>query len=125
MNAIPGPRTAFIRQIPGLGWSLGLAWGLLFLGCASAQKIDWNSRLGHYTYDQAVLELGPSDKLAELTDGTKVGEWLLQRGLARGSFYTVTGPWVQHYAAPPSPDYFLRLTFDPGGKLKEWRKVVK
>ncbi|MEK7686328.1 MAG: hypothetical protein AAB466_12995 [Verrucomicrobiota bacterium] len=126
MNATTGCRNGLSRTLSDLGrMSLGLVLGLLVFGCASTQKIDWNSRVGNYTYDQVVLEFGPADKLAELTDGTKVGEWLLQRGSARGSFYAVTGHWVQHYSHPPSPDYFLRLTFDPKGKLREWRKVVK
>ena len=47
---------------------------LLFLGialsaCKSTPKIDWNGRVGNYTYDQAVMELGPPDKTATLSDG--------------------------------------------------------
>ena len=32
-------------------------FGMLFEGCKTAPKIDWNSRIGNYTYDQAVAEL--------------------------------------------------------------------
>src|SRR5262245_31305974 len=56
---------------------LFLIW---LLGCATAPKIDWNSRIGNYNYDQAVLEMGPADRSAALTDGTKVVEWLTARG---------------------------------------------
>lgn len=44
-------------------------------GCAT-HRVDWNSRVGHYTFDQAVTELGPPDKQAKLTDGQLVAEWI-------------------------------------------------
>ena len=44
----------------------------LTTGCKTAPKIDWNSRVGNYTYDQAVAELGPPDKSAKLSDGKTV-----------------------------------------------------
>ena len=52
---------------------------LLLAGCVTPQ-IDWAARVGNYTYDQAVMEFGPPDKLAKLSDGSTVVEWLLQRG---------------------------------------------
>ena len=63
---------------------LELALCLFLVGCAST-KIDWNSRIGNYTYDQAVTELGPPDKQAKLTDGTVVAEWMTRRGYSGGS----------------------------------------
>ncbi len=50
----------------------------LAVGCATS-KIDWAGRVGTYTFDQAVLDLGPPDKQAKLTDGTVVAEWLTRR----------------------------------------------
>ena len=41
----------------------------LLAGCVT-QKIDWAARVGHFTFDQAVLEFGPPDKHAKLDDGT-------------------------------------------------------
>jgi hypothetical protein len=114
-------------------WScLLLAWcaaALVLTGCAT-NRTDWNTRIGSYTYDQAVLEFGPPDRIATLTDGTKVGEWLTSRGYSRGSFATYGGfyygdPWVHYYPEPRSPDHFLRLTFSPDGILQAWRKVYK
>src|ERR1043166_8539424 len=84
---------------------------LIFLvwsaGCATTPKIDWNSRIGSYTYDQAVLEFGPPDRAATLTDGTRVVEWITARGYTSGMltdfdapFYRYRyypGPLVQHY----------------------------
>jgi len=102
-------------------------------GCAT-QRIDWASRMGKYTLDQAIVEFGPPDKQARLQDGTVVAEWLTRRGYRYsypvGGYY---GPWAPWYYGPYypsyvdsySPDYFLRLIFGPDGKLKEWKKFMK
>lgn len=101
----------------------------LVAGCATTAKIDWNSRVGYYTHDQAVIDFGPPDKEATLTDGTKVGEWLTHRGHAHGAVGFMPryryGYWTHFYYDTVSPDYYLRLTFNPEGKLKEWKKLVK
>ena len=101
---------------------------LVFAGCATGPKIDWAARVGHYSYDQAVLELGPPDKVAKLDSGVIVANWITQRGYA----YTTGGAAV--YGAYPgtvimpgytqsySPTYYLRLTFGTDGKLTEWKK---
>ena len=103
---------------------------LLLAGCVT-QQIDWAARVGNYTYDQAVLELGPPDKSAKLTDGTVVADWLTHHA------QTVVVP--EPYFAPPGcyfgpltpmrtetylPAQYLRLTFGPDGKLKRWREVA-
>jgi hypothetical protein len=105
-------------------------------GCAGT-KTDWNSRVGIYTYDQAVTELGPPDKSAKLTDGTTVAEWMTRRGYSGGSVgfmygygYPYHGYPYYHYppyylAEPPSPDYFIRLTFGPDGKLQAYKRVAR
>jgi len=115
-----------------------LLGGLLFAfaGCSS-NKIDWNSRVGSYSYDDAIRELGPPDKSAKLTDGSTVADWLTGRGMQSATMYG--GPGYGRYGRhgygwagpgyvvvdPPSPDRFLRLTFDPQGKLASWQKVYK
>jgi hypothetical protein len=108
---------------------LGLC--VFLTGCAST-KIDWNSRVGNYTYDQAVTELGPPDKNAKLTDGTVVAEWMTRRGCSRGSVGSMYGYGYPYHlyppyylAEPPSPDYFIRLTFGPDGKLQAYKRVVR
>lgn len=108
-----------------------LALAALLTGCATA-KIDWAARVGHYTFDQAVLELGPPDKQAQLTDGTLVTEWLTRRGYRStymvGGYYGPPwsyGPFHSGYVDSGSPDYFLRLTFGPDGRLKEWKRFAR
>ena len=102
---------------------------LLLAGCMT-QKTDWAARIGNYTHDQAVVELGPPDKSAKLTDGTVVADWLTHHA------QTIVAP--EPYFAPPGcyfgpltpmrtetcvPAQYLRLTFDPDGKLKTWRQL--
>lgn len=107
---------------------------LLLASCAT--PIDWGQRVGRYTFDQAVVELGPPDKSARLTDGSTVAEWLAYR---RGASYAYYGggygywhPYRHHYWGPsyvideyPSYESFLRLTFAPDGVLTAWKKVIK
>lgn len=104
---------------------------LTFAGCAT-QKINWAARVGTYTFDQAVMEFGPPDKQAKLADGTLVAEWQTQRGYTRTEYvpyyYGYRHRYGYGYYGPPMvtslPDVFLRLTFDPQGKLITWKKVV-
>jgi hypothetical protein len=121
-----------------LAYSVGLvitpllfAW--LVAGCASTPKVDWNARVGHFTYDQAVAELGPPDKSTKLSDGSTMADWITRKsssvslGLGTGySHYgggvgTSTGVGV---VAPvgSTGDHLLRLTFGADGKLKQWSK---
>jgi len=104
---------------------------VLLAGCAT-RKIDWTARVGKYTFDQTVAEIGPPDKQAKLTDGTLVAEWLTSRGYQQ--FYATGGyiggpyrawPYAPAYVNTYSPDYFLRLTFGPDGQLQAWKKLAK
>jgi hypothetical protein len=108
---------------------------VLLAGCATTPKIDWDSRIGNYTYDQAVLELGPPDRMALLSDSTRVAEWITARGYSHGYAmgfaphfyhpYYYGPPPAYYYSEPPSPDRFIRLTFNPEGRLTEWRRVFR
>ena len=110
--------------------ALVLTAGLL-AGCASP-GIDWAARLGNYTFDQAVLELGPPDKSARLTDGTVVAEWLTRRAQVimqpNAPFMT---PGYTYAPFPPSynqtyiPGTYVRLTFGPNGKLAAQKYISK
>ncbi len=96
------------------------------LGCASTKKVDWNSRIGAYTFDQAVTEMGPPDRQAKTSDGKTVAEWIRRR--SGGSSITIgTGFYGRHSAVGVGhtvgsgyQEDSTRLTFDAEGKLLAW-----
>lgn len=108
------------------------------MGCVTRPKIDWSSRIGAYTYDRAVIDLGPPDKSAKLSDGTNVAEWMTQKGrystfsygygyepYPYGPYGFYPGFAYQPYDIIRSPEHWLRLVFDPSGKLRDWRRFDK
>jgi hypothetical protein len=111
---------------------LGLL-GFLGTGCAS-RRVDWQARVGAYSYDDAVREMGPPEKSAKLTDGSVVGDWMTNRGMRSTAIY---GTGWHPYSPYPwggggplvvdqgTPDRFLRLTFDPQGKLASWKPLYR
>ncbi len=107
----------------------GLLLALVLAGCAT--RVDWANRVGHYTFEQAVQELGPPDKQLKLADGTLVAEWLMRRG-----YYTTFGyypypgwyywgPVYPTYLNSYTPDAFLRLTFGSNGQLTAWKRFYR
>jgi hypothetical protein len=104
---------------------------LVFAGCATGPKIDWAARVGNFTYDQAVLELGPPDKSAKLASGVIIADWITRKGYA----YTTGGAVafgnypgaviVPSYGQSYSPTFYLRLTFGADGKLAEWKRYAQ
>jgi hypothetical protein len=124
MNTITGAKFC-IRCLSGL------LLAVLLSGCVTS-RIDWAGRVGQYTYDQAVLELGPPDKQAKLADGTVVAEWLTCRGnryvyapWGYGYPYGCYGPFYPVYVDSYSPDYYLRLLFGSDGKLRTWKEFAR
>jgi hypothetical protein len=120
-------------------WLLVAALGCFLTACASSKSgkvdpknIDWNSRIGSYTYEQAVAELGRPSVQGESAEG-KRAEWILKRsprmsfgfGMGTGSYgrHTGVGVGVGTGVSPPPHGEYLRLQFDPEGKLKGWEKV--
>ena len=119
---------------------LSLAVALALAGCATqghSVKVDprtihWSERVGTYTYDQAIAELGKPAITGESNEG-RTAEWILQRsprmsfgfGVGGGGYgsHSVVGAGVGSSVSPPAHGENLRLTFDHDGKLKEWSKV--
>jgi hypothetical protein len=106
---------------------------LLTTSCASSTNQMWNSRVGSYGKDQAILDLGYPQKAAILNDGTQVNEWLTRFG-TRGSLFYRSGPTfdarafdysVLPWDAPQIPDEYLRLLFAPDGKLIAWDRKYR
>ena len=114
-------------------------WGGIFLavliglnpGCASTPKPDWNQRVGNYTFDDAVRELGPPVSSARLQDGTTVAEWFLKYGsqvsfgFGAGSYGGGSAFGVGQTVTAPPKGHFLRLIFAPDGKLQSWEKFQR
>jgi hypothetical protein len=108
---------------------LALFVALFVSGCATPHT-DWNARIGHYTFDQAVIDLGPPDKQARLTDGRFVAEWVT-RFQSGGSTYINQGGYNRDYpfgsgvVMATGPSYFehkLRLAFTAENILSAWSR---
>ena len=98
-------------------------------GCKSTPKVDWNARVGTFTYDQAVAELGPPDKTAKLSDGRTVADWVERRhgtglsfGIGTGVSTGHTSVGVGQSVGTSYSDRVLRLTFDRENKLVSWSR---
>ncbi len=87
---------------------------------ANINKIDWRSRIGTYTYDEALAEFGAPDVIRETSEGM-IAEWVLRQspmvsfGFGFGGVGTSVSP-------APSGEY-LHLRFDRDGKLVESARV--
>src|SRR5688572_3810181 len=75
---------ALAGLLPAKGLVPLFALACVFLGCSTTKSVDWSSRVGSFTYDQAILELGPPDKQAKLNDGQTVAEWIVRRSGGTG-----------------------------------------
>ncbi len=104
---------------------VSLMGALLLLAACATTQIDWNSRVGHYSYDEAVTELGVPDRSATLSDGTTVCEWLTARGTGYGTFHYFPGSRLQTYDVSQFPDRYLRLVFGPDKRLAKAEKFSR
>ncbi len=105
---------------------LSLASALL-AGCATTKPIDWNSRVGKYTYGQAVTELGQPDRQARLSDGKVVYKWFAQPPVSPTlntgmSYYGSTGFAAGQNVSSGPNNWYLQLTFGTNGVLSDWSK---
>lgn len=107
---------------------------LLVAGCVTTPKINWAARVGHYTFDQTVTEIGPPDKQAKLADGSVVAEWITQRSRTHvfaAPSYAYASPYGYGMMSPmymdtaTSPEYYLRLTFGADGQLAGWKRGAR
>ncbi len=100
----------------------------LMVGCQTTKPIDWNSRVGTYTFDQAVTEFGPPDKQTTLSDGKLVAQWITHRnggasfGLGTGFYTGGVGVGVGQTTGSAYQDKILTLTFGKDYLLTAWSK---
>jgi|SRR6266850_4001427 len=114
-------------------WLPALVLALLVQGCATRPKvdprIDWNSRIGSYSYEEAVNEIGQPDAVVDSSEG-RVADWILKRspnvsfgfGVGTGVYgpNVGSGVGVGTTVSPPPHGEYLRLTFDQQNRLKAW-----
>ena len=101
-----------------------LAVGGFLAGCATTPKVDWTARMGEYTYDQAVTELGPPTKQTKLADGKTVAEWVTRTptstGFGAGMGYGGSVGMGMGTSYGNYRESVLRLTFGANGILENW-----
>jgi hypothetical protein len=110
---------------------------LLAGSCASGRKetastIDWGSRIGTYTYEEALADLGEPDVISQSSEG-RIAEWVLRQspnvsfsfgfGGASYGHHSGTGAGVGTTVSPPPSGEYLQLKFDEEDKLASWTKV--
>ena len=89
---------------------------------------NWDQRVGTFTYEQAVAELGKPASVDRLADGSFVDEWLTQRdenrvtlGVGTGMAAAGSGAGIAQPLGMQPHDQYIRLTFGRDGKLVSWR----
>jgi hypothetical protein len=96
-------------------------------GCKTTPAVDWNSRVGVYTFNQAVADMGPPAKQSKLSDAKTVDQWITLHGsngvFTGGGFNNNNyGMGAGQTIAQSYKDHVLELTFGPDGKLVSWAK---
>jgi hypothetical protein len=110
-----------------------LSLAILFLavafitGCKTVPQVDWNSRVGNYTFDQAVADLGQPTKQVKLSGGQIAYQWITlhaSNGLFMGGGFNGNnyGMASGQTIAQTYKDHVLELTFGPDNKLVSWGK---
>jgi len=120
-----------MKMNPAMNFSLLVILSLAaaFLsGCITTPPVDWDSRVGHYTYSQAVAELGPPSRSARLSDGKIEYKWFIHP-YGSTSYNAGLSPYNINNNLGPSPvigpsfdNRILKLTFDTNGTLTAWSK---
>ena len=104
------------------------------VGCATNSPIDWNSRVGHYTYADAVRDLGQPDRQIRLSNGSTEFKWFSQTvpataaansGFSAGGLNNPNPANNANWNGATTShafDRYLELTFDANGILASWSK---
>ena len=142
-GGIRGPRLGFCQGSPMIvrndffcpmnGWKFfSWRWVLVGLicflgvGCETYGKADWKSRVGHYSWDQAIEELGPPESEAKTSDGSRVASWVISR--SRTYSTAIRGPMYWSWSGQDvttTAESHLLLTFNAQSQLKAWKRIYK
>jgi hypothetical protein len=95
-------------------------------GCVT-HRINWAGRIGNYSFDQAIVDMGPPDKQAKLSDGRVVAEWITRYHgggtvMLGGGFYSRPGGLGFVETTPSDYESKLRLTFSTNNVLAGWSR---
>ena len=93
-----------------------LVMAVVMVGCAG---INWNDRVGVYTYEQAVIEYGSANAVENLNDGRKEASWVLPSHLDKDGKPIDRLDWRMfdtHSFYWDRPDKLV-LTFGKDGRL--------
>ena len=106
-----------------------VALAVAFLtGCKTPPPVNLDSRVGHYTYDQAISEFGLPNRQSKLSDGKVVSKWFIQppvgpRFNSGMSYYGSNHGFGAGQAIGSGLNsQMLQLIFDPNGTLTAWSK---
>ena len=107
------------------GLVCGALLGLIGAGCQALQQVDWDGRIGQFSYEQAVAELGQPTGETKLPGGMRRAEWITNTGSSMGR--ALVGAGTQRGTTGVVPldpteihrlrDRYLRLTFDKSSQL--------
>lgn len=110
----------------GLAAVLGAAT-LTFTGCKTAPPSQvWSDRVGHYSYQQAVADMGTPVETKKLNDGDLMAMWA-QRGPPGDNVVSFSSNRQTPYNATEdqfpdkSHNQVLALTFDTNDVLVAWQ----
>src|SRR5690349_21433663 len=96
-----------------------LAILLWLTGCSTTNPGGWDARIGNYTYNLALTDLGTPEHSTTLKDGSVMAEWITRRStpgtIGIGQTGNVNTPPFWANPLPntirPTPEQHLRLTF--------------
>ncbi|MDB6121197.1 MAG: hypothetical protein JWQ71_190 [Pedosphaera sp.] len=103
---------------------------VLLAGCSTTPLVNWDSRIGNYTYQEATADLGPPERSTTLKDGSIVAEWVTRRStpgtIGIGQTGDIHTPPFWANPLPntfrPTPEQHLQLTFGPDRLLTRWQR---
>ena len=99
---------------------------LLFTGCATNQ-VNWDSRVGNFTYDQAVAQLGMPDHTTTLPDGRTAADWVSRYRAASSTdmdnaFHNSAASFSTGQSTADYHESILCLIFTTNNVLNGWSK---
>jgi hypothetical protein len=128
------------RAISSRGFGVLVILAAILVSSCASSRTKWDNRIGVYSYQEALLDLGQPAKSEGLSDGTIVADWLTQAAERIETSTLVAAPALPasshqpYYVEYPRqrksstlnvPAQYLRLVFGSNRKLKAWEKMTR